>query len=123
MQSAKTQRRENIYRMKKTKYRKLTTYQQKCRKRVDVELMHQSIPPAPSKHPPPRFPGRPQGISTFFALDGNFPGVGTLELSISPGWGRKKRANTPSSVNTATFFIDHTVEQCHFKHFNVRFFV
>ena len=43
----------------------------------------------------------------------------TLELS---GWGRKKRANAPSSVNTATFFIDRTVKECHFKHFNVRFF-
>ena len=38
------------------------------------------------------------------------PGVGTLELSNSPGWGPKKRANAPSSVNTATFFIDCTVE-------------
>ena len=59
----------------------------------------------------------------FFALDGKFLGVGTLELSNPPGWGRKKKANDPSSVNTATFFIDQTVEQCHFKHFNVRFFV
>ena len=33
----------------------------------------------------------------------------TLELSTPPGWGRKKRASAPSSVNTATFFIDHTV--------------
>ena len=48
---------------------------------------------------------------------------GTLELSNTPGWGRKKRANSPSSVYTATFFIDRTVERCHFKHFNVRFFV
>ena len=36
----------------------------------------------------------------FFALDSKFPGVGTLELSNPPGWGRKKRANAPSSVNT-----------------------
>ena len=46
----------------------------------------------------------------FFALDGKFPGVGTLELSNPPGWGRKKRANAPSSVNSATFFIDRTVQ-------------
>ena len=39
-----------------------------------------------------------------------FPGVGTLELSNPPGWGREKRANTPSSASTATFFIDRTVE-------------
>ena len=62
-----------------------------------------------------------RNVSIFFALDGKFPGVGTLELSNPPGWGRKKRANAPSSINTATFFIDCTVEQCHFKHFNVRF--
>ena len=42
------------------------------------------------------------GIWIFFALDGKFPGVvGTLELSNPPRRGRKKRANAPSSVNTA----------------------
>ena len=46
----------------------------------------------------------------FFALNGKFQGVGTLELLNPPGWGRKKRANAPSSVNTATFFIDRTVK-------------
>ena len=61
-----------------------------------------------AQRPPP--PGWPPGISIFFALDGKFPGVGTLELSNPPGWGRKKRANAPSSVNTATFFIDRIVE-------------
>ena len=45
-----------------------------------------------------------------FGLDGKFPGVGTLELLNPPRWGRKKRTNAPSSVNTATFFIDRTVE-------------
>ena len=50
------------------------------------------------------------GIGIFYALDSNFLGVGTLELTNPPGWGRKKRANAPSSVNTATFFIDRTVE-------------
>ena len=58
-----------------------------------------------------------------FALKGKFQGVGTLEVLNPSGWGRKKRANAPSSVNTATFFIDRTVEYCRFKHFNVRFFV
>ena len=84
--------------------------------------MHQSIPPVPSPPPPPPPPGWPPGISFCFALDGKFPRVGTLELSNPPGWGRKKRAD-PSSVSTATFFIDRTVEWCHFKHFQVRFFV
>ena len=55
-------------------------------------------------------PGWPPGFWIFFALDGKFPGVGTLELSNPPGWGRKKRANAPSSVNTTTFFIDRTVK-------------
>ena len=41
----------------------------------------------------------PQALAFFFALDGK-----------SPGWGEKKRANAPSSVNIATFFIDYTVE-------------
>ena len=47
-------------------------------------------------------------ISIFFTLDGTFPGVETLEVSNSTGRGRKKRPNAPSSVNTATFFIDCT---------------
>ena len=40
MQNAKIQTRQDIYGMKKTKYRKLTTYQQKCRKRPGVEATH-----------------------------------------------------------------------------------
>ena len=82
---------------------------------MEVRVMHQSIPAAP------RHPGHKHFF--FFALDGKFPEVGTLELSNPPGWGRKKRANALSSVNTATFIIDRTVEWCRFKHFNVRFFV
>ena len=50
-------------------------------------LMHQSIPPAPTP-PPPLPPGWPPGIGIFFALDGKFPGVGSLELSNPPGCGR-----------------------------------
>ena len=40
IQNAKIQTRQDIYGMKKTKYRKLTTYQQKCRKRPGVEATH-----------------------------------------------------------------------------------
>ena len=58
-------------------------------------------PAAPSIPPP----GWPPGINNFLALDGKFPGVGTPELSNHPRWGLKKRANSPSSVNTATFFF------------------
>ena len=57
-------------------------------------IIHQSIPAAPASPL-----GWPPGISVFFALDGKFPGVGTLELTNPPGW-----------VDTATFFIDRTVE-------------
>ena len=49
--------------------------------------------------------------------------MGTLELSNPPGWGRKKRANQPQSVSSATIFIVFIVEQCQFEHFNVGFFV
>ena len=52
----------------------------------------------------------------FFALSGKFLAVGSLELSNPPGWGTKKEGNALSFINTATFFTDHTVENCHFKH-------
>ena len=42
------------------------------------DLMHQSIPPAPSRSPLPR--DDPRELAFFFALDGKFSGVGTLEL-------------------------------------------
>ena len=41
----------------------------------------------------------------FFALDGKFPGVGTLELSNPPSWGRKKRANDILFQLTSSFVI------------------
>ena len=53
--------------------------------------MHQSIPPAPSSPPPG---ADPRALAIFFALDGKFPGVGTLELSNPPRWGRKTTATT-----------------------------
>ena len=40
-----------------------------------LKLVHQSIPAAPN-HPLP-----PRALAFFFALDGKFPGVGTLKLS------------------------------------------
>ena len=62
--------------------------------------MHQSIPPAPS-HPPP--PGLTPWHRIFFALDGKFPGVGTLELSNPPG-GDEKRGQMPRPPSTIQHF-------------------
>ena len=45
-------------------------------------------------------------FNTFFALDGKFPGVGTLELSNPPSWGRKKRANDILFQLTSSFVIE-----------------
>ena len=83
--------------------------------------MHQSIPAVPSASLPPP-PVDPRSLASWMANSRRWLG-GTFELPNPPGWGRKKRANATSSVNTATFFIDCTVEECHFKHFNVQFFV
>ena len=71
---------------------------------MPLPLMH----PTWAQPPPPR--ADPRHWHFFSALDGKFPGVGTLELSNPPEWGRKKTANASSSVNIATFFIDRTVE-------------
>ena len=84
-------------------------------------VMHQSIPAAPSA-PPPFSRADPPGISIFFfALDGKFPGVGTLELSNPPG--TKKEGKCPVLREHCNIFVDRTVEEYHFKLFNVRFFV
>ena len=69
-------------------------------------------------------PGKATGINSFFALDGKFPGVGKLKLPNAPRWGRKRGQMPPSSINIAVVFIDlRAVEKCHFKQFNVRFFM
>ena len=48
------------------------------------------------QHPPLPPRADPRALAFFcFALDGKYPGVGTLELSNSQGWGRKQRANAP----------------------------
>ena len=79
--------------------------------------MRQSIPAAPS----PRPRAYPRALD-FFALDSKFPGVGTLELSNPLGWERKKKANAPSFINTATFFIDTRSNSAVLSIFNVCFF-
>ena len=70
---------------------------------VNACISQFQVPQTPPLPPPPQ-------ALPFFCLGWKIPGVGTLELSNSPGWGPKKRANAPSSVNTATFLIDCTVE-------------
>ena len=62
--------------------------------------MHQSIPPAPSPPPPP---GLTPWHCIFFALDGKFPAVGTLELSNPPG-GDEKRGQMPRPPSTIQHF-------------------
>ena len=56
-------------------------------------------PPPPPPPPPPLGQADPS-FQLFFALDGKFSWVGTLELSNPPGWGQKKRANArpPSTL-------------------------
>ena len=84
-----------------------------CRSNASVNSTWAQPPPAP---PPP---GWLPGIS-IFALDGKFLGVRPLELPNPTGRGRKKRANAPSSVNTATFFHwSHHID----RHIDLRFFV
>ena len=56
------------------------------------EVMHQLIPASPRD---PR--ADPRALAIFWAWNGKFPAVGSLELSNPQGWGRKKRANAPSS--------------------------
>ena len=52
--------------------------------------------------PPPL--GWSPGINIFFPLDGKFWGLGTLELSNTLGWGRKKRANAPALLQHCNLF-------------------
>ena len=71
------------------------------------KIMHQSIPPAPSTPPPPV---DPRALAFFLHWIVNSVGWGLLSCQIPRGGVEKNRANAPSSVNTATFFIDRTVE-------------
>ena len=63
--------------------------------------MHQSIPAAPSS---PSSPGADPHALAFFG------GWRTLSCQILRGRDENRaRANAPSSINNATFFIDRTV--------------
>ena len=50
------------------------------------------------------------------------PGAATLELPNARRWGRKKRANAPSSIHSVAVFIYRIVKKCHFKHFGCEMF-
>ena len=73
-----------------------------CAKRSSL-----TAPPPPPSGPDPR------ALALFSPRD----------MANSRGWGRKMRANSPSSINTAAFFIDRTFEWCLFKHLTSDFFV
>ena len=53
---------------------------------------------------PPSSPGLTPGHYHFFCLGWQIPGSGDSSCRIPRGGEEKKRANAPSSVNTATFF-------------------
>ena len=85
-------------------------------------LMHQSIPPAPS--PPAPSPGAdPRGISIFFCLGWQIPGGGDSWAVKSPGMGTKKEGKCPVLRQHCNIFHWSHSQTCHFKYFNVRFFV
>ena len=87
-----------------------------CRTLSDIDniIMLQSIPAAPSAPPPPRL--TPEHWH-FFCLGSQIPGGGDSLAVESPRIEMKKEGKCLSSINTATFFIDRTVEWCYFKHF------
>ena len=63
----------------------------------------------PNRLLPPPPPGlTPRALAFFWPWMAKSLGWGLLSCQIPRG--RKKRANAPSFVNTATFFIDCTVE-------------
>ena len=95
---------------------------------LDVQLlggiMHWSMLAAPSAPPsPPLHLGlTPVHLPACRRL--LFPSLfSPRDMANSRGWRRKMRANSPSSINTAAFFIDRTFEWCLFKHLTSDFFV
>ena len=78
-----------------------------------LKFMHQSIPPVPSPHDhttpfPPR--ADPRALTFFLPWMANSQGWGLLSCQIPQGGDEKKGQMAPSSINSATFCIGHTVE-------------
>ena len=77
--------------------------------------MHNSIPPAPNPlpPPPPPPPGWPPGISTFFALDGKFPGMGTrcmTKVHNAIPLGRPIVSGSGGSTEHISSFVDSILQ-------------
>ena len=93
--------------------------------------MHQSIPPAPSPRLPPCPRADPWVLAFFLPWIANSRGWGLLSCQISRGEDEKRgQMPRPPSTLQHLSFIDLTIELggggvgwCHFKHFNVQFFV
>ena len=83
-------------------------------------FMHQSIPAAPSPHPPSGL--WPLGISIFLPWMANFRG-GDYRPVKSPGVGTKKEGKSPVHRQHCNIFHWLHSRIVPFKHFNVRFFV
>ena len=77
----------------------------------EIRKNYASVNSSPAQCPSWEGGGGGWGVLSAWAVKS--PGVGGGEM----------RANAPSTVNTATFFIDCTVKKCRFKHFNVWFSV
>ena len=85
-------------------------------------VMRESIPAAPSAPPPPFSRAEPRALA-FFCLGWQIPGGGDSWAVKSPGVGTKKEGKCPVLRQHCNIFVDRTVEEYHFKLFNVRFFV
>ena len=58
-----------------------------------------------------------RALALILCLGWEIPGGGDSWAVESPRMEMKKEGKCLSSINTATFFIDHTVKWCYFKHF------
>ena len=92
----------------------------KTRINASVNSHFQLSPDLPT--PPP--PGLTPGLCHFFCLGWQIPGGWRLLSCQIPGDGDKKRGQMSLPPSTLQLiFLDRTVEECQFKHFNGQFFV
>ena len=79
---------------------------------VQMQFMHQSIPPAPSPPPPPR--ADPRALAFFLPCVENSRGWGLLSCQIPQG-GDEKRRRMPCPPSTLQHFSSTAQSKCHFK--------